>query len=71
MKSEILYMGLKLSAAEIFPDQNKIDAIKRLQPPTDEKKMRSFLGMIPYCSKFLPVLSLSFIHFKTYFKITT
>ena len=54
LKSELLYMGHKLSAAGVAPDERKIRAIVELKPPSNTKEVRSFLGMVTYCSKFLP-----------------
>ena len=54
LKKEIIYMGHKLSASGISPDQEKVDTIMSLQPPTNVKELRSFLGMITYCSRFMP-----------------
>jgi len=47
-------MGHKLSASGISPDQEKINTILNLQTPTNVKELRSFLGMITYCSRFIP-----------------
>ena len=54
LKPELLYMGHKLSSNGISPDEQKIKAIVDLLPPSNQKELRSFLGMITYCSKFLP-----------------
>lgn len=54
LKSELIYMGHKLSAEGVAPDKRKIQTIVDLKPPSNVKEMRSFLGMVTYCSKFLP-----------------
>ena len=54
LQDEILYMGHKISEDGIAPDSTKIDVINTLKAPNNIKELRSFLGMITYCSKFLP-----------------
>ena len=54
LQNEILYMGHKISADGIAPDSTKIDVINTLKAPNNIKELHSFLGMITYCSKFLP-----------------
>eukprot|EP00111_Clytia_hemisphaerica_P014823 TCONS_00043683-protein len=54
LKTELLYMGHILSQFGVSPDKEKVRSIVNLLPPTNIKKLRSFLGMITYCSKFLP-----------------
>ena len=60
LKEELIYMGHKLSAEGIAPDPRKVEAITALTAPKNIHELRSFLGMVTYCSKFLP----------TYTKIT-
>ena len=54
LKDEITYMGHKLSANGISPDKTKINTITALNAPQNVKELRSFLGMITYCAKFIP-----------------
>jgi hypothetical protein len=54
IKPELIYMGHKLSAAGIDPDERKVKSIQELAAPANQKELRSFLGLIIYCSKFLP-----------------
>ena len=42
-----------LSKDRISPDQIKIQPILNLKPPSNVKKLCSFLGII-YCAKFIP-----------------
>ena len=53
-KTEISYLGHRISAKGISPDEDRIKSISSLKHPTNIKELRSFLGMITYCSKFLP-----------------
>ncbi|XP_057310511.1 uncharacterized protein K02A2.6-like [Hydractinia symbiolongicarpus] len=57
LKTELIYMGHKLSKDGIAPDERKVRAIADLKPPTNVKELQSFLGMVTYCSKFLPHFS--------------
>lgn len=54
LKPSITYMGHVLSADGIAPDPRKLNTISSLKTPTNVKELRSFLGMITYCAKFLP-----------------
>ena len=38
----------------VSPDPAKIEALKRLPEPRDEKLLQSFLGMVNYLSRFDP-----------------
>ena len=40
LKDELIYMGHKLSAKGIAPDQSKIDTILSLKPPMNVKELR-------------------------------
>ncbi|CAB4016774.1 uncharacterized protein K02A2.6-like, partial [Paramuricea clavata] len=41
----------------ISPDPAKVSAIHNCQPPNSIKAVRSFLGMVTYCAKFIPNFS--------------
>ena len=41
----------------LCPDQSKVEAITALSPPSNVKELRFFLGMITYCTNFLPNLA--------------
>ena len=38
----------------VLPDPLKIEALKRLPEPKDDKLLQSFLGMVNYLSRFDP-----------------
>ena len=40
----------------IKSNEEKVEAILKLKPPSNTKKMKSFLGAIQYLAKFLPNL---------------
>ena len=46
--------GLILSRQGVSPDPAKIEALKNLPEPRDEKLLQSFLGMVNYLSRFDP-----------------
>ena len=54
---QVTYLGHKVSKEGIQPLQDKVDAITNAPAPTNVSELRSYLGMINYCQKFLPNLS--------------
>ena len=53
-KTQVKFFGLILSRQGVLPDPAKIEALKRLPEPRDEKLLQSFLGMVNYLSRFDP-----------------
>ncbi len=45
---EIEYLGYILTRDGIKPQSNKVQAILTIQPPTNVKELRHFLGMVQY-----------------------
>jgi hypothetical protein len=45
---EIEYLGYILTRDGIKPQSNKVQAILAIQPPTNDKQLRHFLGMVQY-----------------------
>jgi hypothetical protein len=45
---EIEYLGYILTRDGIKPQSNKVQAILAIQPPTNVKELRQFLGMVQY-----------------------
>ena len=45
------------SAEGVSPDPRKVKAIRNAPPPTSVSEVRSFLGMVTYCAKFIPNFS--------------
>ncbi|XP_030578829.1 uncharacterized protein K02A2.6-like [Archocentrus centrarchus] len=56
-KSETRYFGHIISAEGIKPDPTKVEAITRMQSPTNVEELRQVLGLINYVGGFLPGLS--------------
>lgn len=54
---ELSYLGHKLSAKGVTPDENKVKAITSMEAPTDKKSLERFLGLVNYIGKFIPNLS--------------
>lgn len=53
-QTEIKFLGHRISEHGVKPDPSRIDAITRVQPPRNQKELKSFLGMVNYYRKFLP-----------------
>ena len=53
-KTSVKFFGLVLSRNGVSPDPAKIQALKSLPKPKDEKLLQSFLGMVNYLSRFDP-----------------
>ncbi|CAB3980121.1 Retrovirus-related Pol poly, partial [Paramuricea clavata] len=51
------FYGTIASKNGIRPDQEKVVAIKNTSAPNNVKELRSFLGLVNYCSKFIPNFS--------------
>ncbi|KAG1936368.1 gag-pol fusion protein [Pimephales promelas] len=56
-KREISYLGFVIGGGVIRPQQEKIEAIRRYQPPTTKKQVRSFLGLVGWYRRFIPNFS--------------
>ena len=53
-KMQVKFFGLILLRQGVSPDPVKIEALKKLPEPRDEKLLQSFLGMVNYLSRFTP-----------------
>lgn len=51
-KSEVIFLGHKVTAEGIEADPEKVAAIRQMSPPTNKTELKSFLGMVNYLSKF-------------------
>ena len=56
-KTSVKFFGLILLQNGVSHDPSKIEALKRLPEPKDEKLLQSFLGMVNYLSRFDPNLA--------------
>lgn len=56
-QSELVFFGYKFSKNGIEPDPAKVKAFTALDSPKNASEVRSLLGMIQYCGKFIPNLA--------------
>jgi hypothetical protein len=56
-KSSIVYFGYTFSGCGVSPDPKKVDAIRNAEVPQSVKEVRSFLGLVNYCGRFIPNLA--------------
>lgn len=56
LKKEVTFLGYRVSSEGIYPQEDKIKAIRELPEPNNAKQLRSFLGSINYYARFLPSL---------------
>ena len=54
---ETVWLGHTIAQDGIRPNKEKTEAINKLNPPTNTKTLKSFLGAIQYFAKFIPNLS--------------
>ena len=52
-KPSITFYGHVFSKNGVSPCPEKIEAIKSLKPPTNVHELRSYLGMVTYCGRFI------------------
>lgn len=55
--SELSFLGHRVSAEGIAPLQSKIDAIAHEAVPSEPGMLRSFLGLVEYYARFVPMLA--------------
>jgi len=48
------YLGHVVGGGEVRMEQDKVEAVKRMQPPKTKKDMRTFLGLTGYYRRFIP-----------------
>ena len=53
----VKYMGHQLTKDGVQVDEEKVKAIKQMRSPSNVSELKTFLGMITYLGKFLPMLS--------------
>jgi hypothetical protein len=57
VKKEVRYLGHVISQDGIKTDPDKTKAIHNWKVPTNEKELRSYLGLCSYYRKFVPGFS--------------
>lgn len=53
-KAEIEFLGHKLTAKGVDPARSKVEAILNAREPETATEVRSFLGLVNFCSRFIP-----------------
>ena len=53
-KKHIQYLGHLVSGGGIEPLPEKLEAVRKMPPPTTPKEVRQFLGLVGYYRKFVP-----------------
>ena len=53
-RDSISFMGHTLTSEGLKPQDSKIQAVLQTERPSNVKEMKSFLGLVSYCSKFVP-----------------
>ena len=56
-QDKITFFGFRLSASGVQPTPDKIAAVSSAPPPKDASEVRSFLGLVGFCARFIPNLS--------------
>ena len=50
----MVFFGFKISANGLAPDVKKVEAVQNARPPRTAAEVRSFLGLVNYCARFIP-----------------
>nr|AAB34006.1 pol gene product {Gypsy/Ty3-class retrotransposon Por2} [Pisaster ochraceus=starfish, testis, sperm, Peptide Transposon, 175 aa] [Pisaster ochraceus] len=56
-KSRVEYFGHVFSSDGVSPDPKKVQAIQNVPEPQNAGEVRSFLGLVTYCGRFIPDLA--------------
>ena len=51
--TRVKFLGHNIERKTITPLKSRIDAIQKLQPPTNKKKIPEFFGMLNFLSKYV------------------
>ena len=51
---KLTFFGHDLSKNAVAPSEEKVAAVQSAKPPKNVAEVRSFLGLVQYCAKFLP-----------------
>lgn len=51
---KLTFFGHDLSKSGVTPSEEKVAAVQNAKPPKNVAEVRSFLGLVQYCAKFLP-----------------
>ena len=56
-KESLEYFGFQISKAGIKPTSEKVEAVTNFPEPSNQKELRSFLGLVNYLNRFIPNLA--------------
>ena len=51
--NHIVFAGHELSAEGIAPQKSRVEAIQNMKAPSNTTEVRSFLGMVNFCNKYI------------------
>jgi transposase InsO family protein len=57
LKSSLKYIGYVFSQSGVKPDPEKVKAIRQAPAPSNVSEIRSFMGMVTFCARFIPNLA--------------
>lgn len=57
LKDTTNYLGFEISADGLRPNEDKVAAIRNMNPPTTVREIRGFIGMCSYYRRFIPNFS--------------
>jgi len=57
LKKDVVYLGHKISEHGVEPDARKLEVIEQFPPPKTAKQLKSFLGLMGYYRRFIPLFS--------------
>lgn len=55
--SELEFMGHLLSSRGVGPSEAKVEAVTEARQPESAAEVRSFLGLVNFCARFIPDLA--------------
>ena len=51
---KLTFFGHQLTSAGVSPSDEKVQAVREASPPTNVSEVKSLLGLLQYCSRFIP-----------------
>jgi hypothetical protein len=57
MRKEVCYLGYRITAEGVRPDEGKVKVVRDFTVPTNTKQLTAFIGLAGYYRKFVPRFS--------------